>query len=91
MPKIARALADFAVCPPGYFSAREDEAGQQPSLEGIERLDGSHGTLSVRIAGLLSIDSDGFTKFKRRVLGNRQLPSLEFTATFLGFPCGAWR
>jgi len=53
MPKIARALANFAMRwgarPPGYFSARESDAGQQPSLEGIEKLDG---TLFVRVAGL---------------------------------------
>ena len=56
MPKIARALVDFAVRwgtrPPGYFSsrARESDAGQSPlSLEGIEKLDG---TLFVRVAGL---------------------------------------
>lgn len=54
-PKIARALIDFArrwgTRPPGYFSAGEtDAAGQKmPSLEGIERLDG---TLFVRVAGL---------------------------------------
>src|SRR5712691_11564044 len=46
MPKIARALIDFArrwgTRPPEYFSAGEIEAGQKmPSLEGIERLDGT--------------------------------------------------
>jgi hypothetical protein len=55
-PKIARALVDFAVRwgtrPPGYFSPRlsESDAGVlPPSLEGIEKLDG---TLFVRVAGL---------------------------------------
>jgi hypothetical protein len=54
--KIARALVDFAMRwgtrPPGYFSSRasESDAGQPPpSLEGIEKLDG---TLFVRVAGL---------------------------------------
>ena len=53
MPKIARALANFAIRwgarPPGCFSAGEGDAGQQPSLEGIEKLDR---TLFVRGAGL---------------------------------------
>lgn len=51
VPKIVRALIDFSQRwgsrPPGYFSVGESEAG--PSLEGIERLDG---TLFVRVAGL---------------------------------------
>ena len=58
MPKIARALMDFAVRwgtrAPEYFSAagKEEEdrkADQAPSLDGVERLDG---TLFVRVAGL---------------------------------------
>ncbi|KAF8260911.1 hypothetical protein EI94DRAFT_1705947 [Lactarius quietus] len=57
MPKIARALADFAVRwgtrAPGYFAAagKEKEPAEAPALalEGIERLDG---TLIVRTAGL---------------------------------------
>lgn len=54
VPKIARALVDFSrrwgTRPPGYFSAAEGGAGKKmPSLEGIERLDG---TLFVRVAGL---------------------------------------
>jgi hypothetical protein len=55
-PKIARALADFALRwgtrPPGYFSAADESNAlgrQPPPLEGIERLDG---TLFVRVAGL---------------------------------------
>jgi len=54
VPEIARALVDFSrrwgMRPPGYFSAGESKVGQKmPSLEGIERLDG---TLFVRVAGL---------------------------------------
>ena len=54
VPKIVRALIDFSQRwgsrPPGYFCAGESEAGHKmPSLEGIERLDG---TLFVRVAGL---------------------------------------
>jgi hypothetical protein len=59
MPKIARALGNFAVRwgtrAPGYFAVTGEEekarmgAGLAPALEGIERLDG---TLFVRVAGL---------------------------------------
>jgi hypothetical protein len=74
MPKVARALADFAVRwgtrLKGYISAGETDA-LQPSLEGIQRVDG---TLFAHVAGLTfdrlgwvneeeradSWDSDGF-------------------------------
>jgi hypothetical protein len=58
MPKIARALMDFAVRwgnrAPGYFSAagkeeNERTGAQAVALEGIDKLDG---TLFVRVAGL---------------------------------------
>jgi len=57
MPKVARALMDFAVRwgtrAPEYFTAasaeKERTGAQAPAFEGIERLDG---TLFVRVAGL---------------------------------------
>jgi hypothetical protein len=53
MPKVARALADFAVRSgmrlPGKHSAGETDTDLQPSLKGIQKLDG---TLFVCVAWL---------------------------------------